>query len=144
MCGRYILAQQAKLERALQLGKVSWKFEVSYNVAPTQAVPVVRFAHGEREGLLMRWGLVPFFAKGEPPKYSTINARIETLESVATWRGPWSRGQRCLQFAAGFYEWHVNEAGQKQPFFIHLADQEIFAFASLWDRSFSGDGARIE
>ncbi len=144
MCGRYILAQQAKLERAIKLGKIRWQFEVSYNVAPTQPVPVVRLEEGERVGLLLRWGLIPYFARGVPPKYSTINAQIERLDSAPAWRGPWKRAQRCIQWAAGFYEWHVNELGQKHPYFIHLADQEVFGFASVWDRSVADDGTAVE
>ena len=57
-------------------------FPRSYNVAPTQPVPVVRTKEGKREGALMRWGLIPYFAKGVPPKYSTINARMETVETA--------------------------------------------------------------
>jgi putative SOS response-associated peptidase YedK len=144
MCGRYITAQAAALERAFNLGRVNWTFEPSYNVAPTQQVPVVRPSEDGPEGLTMRWGLIPFFARGVPPKYSTINATIEKLETGATWKGPWSRAQRCLQLAAGFYEWHLDEAGRKNPFFIHVEDQEVFAFAGLWDRSYTQDGTRIE
>jgi putative SOS response-associated peptidase YedK len=148
MCGRYVLTQAAKFERALQLARVSWSFEVSYNVAPTQSVPVVRLsrdgAEVAREGVMLRWGLIPFFAKGVPPKYSTINATIEKIDSGAVWRGPWGRGQRCILPAAGFYEWHLNEAGQKQPFFIHLVDHEVIGFAGLWDRSVGADGTPIE
>ena len=92
----------------------------------------------------MRWGLVPFFARGVPPKYSTINATVEKLETSPVWRGPWKRGQRCIQLAAGFYEWHLDAAGRKQPYFIHLADEEVFGFASLWDRSTDAQGVAIE
>ena len=56
----------------------------------------------------------------------------------------WQRGQRCIQVASGFYEWHVGADTRKQPFFIHLADREIFGFAALWDRSFTAEGAAIE
>ena len=69
MCGRYITAQAAAFEKAIRLGKVSWRFEPSFNVAPTQQVPVVRPSDDGPEGLTMRWGLIPFFAKGVPPKY---------------------------------------------------------------------------
>jgi putative SOS response-associated peptidase YedK len=144
MCGRYVTKDQAAIERAFAVVKPWWRFETSYNVAPTQQVPVVRSVVGEREGVLMRWGLVPFFAKGVPPKYSTINARIETVETAASYRGPWKRGQRCIQVAAGFYEWHLDADGRKQPFYIHLADREIFGFAGLWDRSIAADGTAIE
>jgi putative SOS response-associated peptidase YedK len=144
MCGRYVLAQAARFERELQLARVSWSFQISYNVAPTQAVPVVRAVNGEREALMMRWGLIPFFAKGVAPKYSTINATIEKVDNGPVWRGPWNRGQRCILPAAGFYEWHLNEMGEKHPFFIHLADQEVFGFAGLWDRSVRADGTAVE
>jgi putative SOS response-associated peptidase YedK len=68
MCGRYITAQAVAFEKAIKLGKITWLFEPSYNVAPTQQVPVVRPSEAGPEGLTMRWGLVPFFAKGVPPK----------------------------------------------------------------------------
>ena len=64
---------------------------------------------------MLRWGLVPFFCKGLPPKYSTINARVETVETAASYRGPWQRRQRCIQVAAGFYEWHVGADGGVEP-----------------------------
>jgi putative SOS response-associated peptidase YedK len=142
MCGRYIIQQAAKAERYWELYGTKWT--TSFNIAPSQQVPVVRSAHGVREGTLMRWGLIPFFARGEPPKYSTINAAIEKLETGMAWRGPWTRGQRCILPASGFYEWHVNHDGSKQPFLIQLADREDFGFAGLWDRSFKSDGSTIE
>jgi putative SOS response-associated peptidase YedK len=144
MCGRYIIRQLAAAEQEFKLARVSFGLADRYNVAPTQPVPIVRVAYGLTEGLDMRWGLIPFFARGEPPRYSTINARIETLDSAASYREAWSRGQRCLQLASGFYEWHVDPHGRKAPCFIRLADRELFAFAALWERSFSGDGTRIE
>jgi putative SOS response-associated peptidase YedK len=107
-------------------------------------VPVVRMADGEREGVTLRWGLVPFFAKGVPPKYSTINATIEKLTEGPCWRGPWKRGQRCILAAAGFYEWHVNEDGSKTPFYISCADQPVFGFAGLWESSHAADGDALE
>jgi putative SOS response-associated peptidase YedK len=143
MCGRYIIRQQAKALR-------EWEkygpppFLESYNVAPTQQVPIVRMRDGEREGAVVRWGLVPFFAKGEHGKFSTINARIETFEAAASYRGTWRRGQRCIQLASGFYEWHLDEYGRKAPYLISVADQELFGFAALWDRSVKDDGTALE
>jgi putative SOS response-associated peptidase YedK len=113
-------------------------------VAPTQLVPVVRSIEGVRRGSRIRWGLIPYFARGEAGKHSTINARIETVETAASYRDPWKRGQRCLQAAMGFYEWHVDAAGRKAPYYIHLKNQPIFAFAGLWDKSVNGDGSTIE
>ena len=120
---------------------VHWlEYERCFNVAPSQRVPVVRWFDGARQATLMRWGLVPFFARGVPPRYSTINATIENLESVASWRGPWKRGQRCALVASGFYEWHVLADGTKRPYYITCADQPVFTFAGLWDRSLAEDG----
>jgi putative SOS response-associated peptidase YedK len=92
----------------------------------------------------MRWGLVPYWAKGIPPKYSTINCTIEKLEIAPTWRGPWKRGQRCILPVAGFYEWKILEDGKtKQPYYIKPANSETFAFASLWDESRTDEGESI-
>jgi putative SOS response-associated peptidase YedK len=144
MCGRYVSPDEASIEREFNLVHQEWQFPSSFNVAPTQQVPILRQIQGERRGSTVRWGLIPFFARGEPPKYSTINARIETLETAASYRGPWNRGQRCLQFAAGFYEWHVDGEGRKAPYYIHLNDQPVFGFAALWDRSLKADGTAVE
>lgn len=143
MCGRYIIRQQTKALR-------EWDkygpppFLESYNVAPSQQVPIVRLREGESEFASVRWGLVPFFTRGEPPKYATINARLETFESGASYRGPWRRRQRCLQLASGFYEWHLDAYGRKSPYLVTVADQELFAFAALWDRSLREDGTAVE
>lgn len=116
-----------------------------YNVPPTRAIPAVRIVDGIRDCSLLRWGLVPFWAKGVAPKYSTISARIETVETAASYRGPWKRGERCILPISGFYEWQILEDGKsKQPFYITCADQEIFGLAGLWDRSLSAEGEAVE
>jgi putative SOS response-associated peptidase YedK len=143
MCGRYITKDQRALERELPFLDVKdWpQFEASYNIAPTQLAPVVIATPAGNVCQSMRFGLIPFFARGVPGQYSTINARVETLETAASYRGPWKRGQRCLVLASGFYEWHLLADGKsKQPYFIKLADQESFAFAGLWDSSKAEDG----
>jgi putative SOS response-associated peptidase YedK len=144
MCGRFISGNQAAIEREFSIGQALWSVATSYNVAPTHTVPVIRMQVGQRTGLMMHWGLIPYFARGVPPKYSTINATVENLERGAAWRGPWSRGQRCIMPAAAFYEWHLGEDGKKNPYLIKLADQELFGFAALWDRSLKADGDVIE
>ena len=141
MCGRYVSPDEASLEREFNLVRAEWRFPANYNVAPTQTVPAIRIDDGIAHAVPLRWGLVPFFAKGVPGKYSTINARIETIESGASYRGPWKRGQRCIIPALGFYEWQVTADGRKQPFFIHPDDQPVFGFAGLWERSAGGGGA---
>ncbi len=144
MCGRFTTPSQSEAERYFMVHLLRWRFERSYNVAPTLSVPVVRLAGTEREGVLMRWGLVPYFARGVPPKYSTINARVETLTTASAYRGPWERGQRCLLPATGFFEWHIKPDGTKQPYFIRTADQPVFGLAGLWDRSRGDDGSVVE
>jgi putative SOS response-associated peptidase YedK len=145
MCGRYVSPEDAAIEREFNLLRTEWQFPESFNVAPTQPVPIVRMHDGLRQGVRLRWGLIPFFAQGVPPKYSTINARVETVQTAASYRGPWSRGQRCLVVARGFYEWQTQADGRtKVPYYIHLNDQEIFAFAGLWDSSRNDRGERIE
>ncbi len=145
MCGRYVSPDEGSLEREFNLVRSpGLEIRTSYNVAPTQKVPVVRSSEGENSLELMRWGLIPFFAKGEPTKYSTINARIETVETAASYRGPWKRGQRCLQVATAFFEWHMNSDNRKAPFCISVVDQPVFAFAGLWDRSVRADGTFVE
>jgi putative SOS response-associated peptidase YedK len=133
MCGRYVSPDEASIEREFHLVRTEWQFPANFNTAPSQPVPAIRARDADREGVLLRWGLVPFFAKGKPGKYSTFNARSETLASSAIFRGPWKHGQRCIIPALGFYEWHVNTLGTKQPFYIHLEDQVIFGFAGLWE-----------
>jgi putative SOS response-associated peptidase YedK len=145
MCGRYVSPDEASIEREFNLVHAEWQFPPSFNVAPTQLVPVVRDVEGTSRGSLMRWGLIPFFARGVPTKYSTINARIETLQTAASYRGPWKRAQRCLVIARGFFEWQVQADGKtKVPYYIHTNDQETFAFAGLWDSSQTEAGDRIE
>ena len=142
MCGRYVLKQVREAEEYFRAHPSPWR--QSFNIAPTQQVACVRVEDGERCAVNLRWGLIPFFCNGMPPKASIINARIETVETAPSYRGPWARGQRCIQVASGFYEWHYDEHGRKVPYYIHALDQPVFGFAALWDRSRRDDGGVIE
>jgi len=148
MCGRYILASQAKSEKAFDVKRVRWHDLASYNVAPGREVPVVRLAAAddgaEREGVMMRWGLVPPFLKGENPKFPTMNARIETMEASPAFRDAWKKGQRCVVPAQGFYEWQMVPNAPRQPWFIGLANEAVMPFAGLWDRSVKADRTVLE
>jgi putative SOS response-associated peptidase YedK len=146
MCGRYISPLEAAIEREFALPKrrnPMGSYRQSYNVAPTQRVPAVRESGGERTCDLLRWGLVPFWAKGIAPKLSTINARVETIATAASYRGPWKRGQRCILPAAGFYEWQV-VGDRKQPWLIRVRDRDVFGLAGLWDASTTEAGETVE
>jgi putative SOS response-associated peptidase YedK len=121
---------------------------MSYNVSPSREVPVIRKAAaedgGEREGVMMRWGLIPPFLHGANPKFATANARLETMEASPAFRGPWTKAQRCIVPAQGFYEWKLRPGAPKQPWFIGLASREIMPFAGLWDRSVKADRTVVE
>lgn len=157
MCGRYVSPDEAALTREYTIDRknshiglsdaLERAYEASFNVAPTDRVPVVRVVRdrdGEREAVLMRWGLVPFWSKGLPPKFPTINATIEKLETAAAWKGPWARGQRCIIPASGFYEWQLRSDGKsKQPYFIKPVEDETFSLAGIWDNSFTATGERV-
>ncbi len=109
-------------------------FATSYNVAPQTAQPVVRFNRdtGQREFALLRWGLVPFWAKDSKIGYSTINARAEEAASKPAFREAMKK-RRCLVPADAFYEWQRLDPKSKQPFAVALHSGKPFAFAGLWD-----------
>jgi putative SOS response-associated peptidase YedK len=103
-----------------------------YNIAPTQLVPAVRLdGRGQRELARLQWGLVPSWADSPAIGNQLINARGETVASKPAFRDAFRR-RRCLLPADGFYEWK-KQGRAKQPFFIHLAHEQPFAFAGLWE-----------
>ncbi len=145
MCGRYSLTSPPEaMRRAFEITGALPNFARRYNIAPTQAAPVVRTASGApgRELALLRWGLVPSWSKGPDHRYSMINARAETVRSKPAYRAAFLH-RRCLVPADGFYEWR-RDAGGKQPYRIALADEELFAFAGLWERWQGEGGDEIE
>ncbi|MFT3906377.1 MAG: SOS response-associated peptidase [Steroidobacteraceae bacterium] len=112
-----------------------------YNVAQGREVAVVRSEQSEMAGGAMRWGLVPSFAMGTPPRRKSATARMETLDSQPLHRGPWKRAQRCLIPANGYYQWcALPEIRGRQPFYVHCTDQDVFAFAGLWTGSTKPNG----
>jgi len=141
MCGRYATKRdKQKLAEAFHVGKVfAEPYAPNYNIAPTTFQPVIREERDstEREMVLMRWGLVPFFAPSlaEWKGFSTFNAKTETITTSATWRGPF-KSRRCIVPADYFYEWKAlddSRKPKKQPYAIHLKSGEPLAFAGLWD-----------
>ena len=143
MCGKYILAQAAKAERALAIQRGHWDYPLSYRVLPTESVPVVVAEAQQRAAAMMRWGLIPWWAHGVPLKASTINATAERLESAPAYRDPWRRAQRCIFAMAGFYEPHLNADGSRVPYFLRLTEREVFGVAGLWERSRRADGTMV-
>ena len=130
MCGRFTSTVDPQLlaERfgiALPDG-----IEPRFNVAPTQRVLAVLDDHGSRAGRLLRWGLVPHWAKDQKIGFKMINARAETVAAKPAYRTLLAK-HRCLILADGFYEWRVDPDGVKRPVRFTLASGEPFAFAGL-------------
>ena len=129
MCGRFdnLIARDAYrgLFKAQRLPKSN--FPLRYNVAPTDQIPIVRIdpRDGEREVVMARWGLIPFWMK-EKPKVPHINARAETVHKLPLFREAFAK-RRCLIPATGFYEWQKREDG-KQPYRFRRKDLEPFAW----------------
>lgn len=139
MCGRYLRkGDKQKIAEEFHVRDVPASLVVvpDDNVAPTTTQPVIRLSREreEREIVLMRWGLIPFFAKSAKQfkAFSTINARAESVEERALWRAPLER-RRCIVPADGFYEWEKLDAKAKKPFVYTLKSGEILGFAGLWD-----------
>jgi putative SOS response-associated peptidase YedK len=110
--------------------------ETDYNVAPTTHQPIIRQSResGNRELILARWGLVPFFTKDlkEIKGLATINARAETIATSPIWREPMKK-RRCLIPVNAFYEWPKEGKPPKQPYAFELSHGSLFAFAGIWD-----------
>jgi len=135
MCGRYRLSRRKQMIEeyfSSVSGEDDWN--PRYNIAPTQSVPVIRLNPKEpvRQLSLMKWGLVPAWAKDVSGAASMVNARSETAATKAAFRDPLT-SRRCLIPADGFYEWQ-RRGKAKQPYCFEVEDGELFAFAGLWDR----------
>jgi putative SOS response-associated peptidase YedK len=136
MCGRFV--------QKTPLGEIQVLFETPnpvpnapprYNAAPTDSLAVVRFnpQTGARSLDLLRWGLVPLWAKDLSFGPKCINARSETVASNNIFKDAFER-RRCLVPADGFYEWQKQGGKTTQPYAIVPAEAGIFAFAGLWER----------
>jgi putative SOS response-associated peptidase YedK len=133
VCGRYTLAlaDPASVRGRFPIGE-SVEVRSRYNVAPGDDVlAVTTDREGSPRGELLRWGLVPSWAKSPDTGLKMINARLETVTERPAFRRSFER-YRCLIVADGFYEWRPNPGGPKQPFHITRADGGLFSFAGLW------------
>jgi putative SOS response-associated peptidase YedK len=145
MCGRYRLSRRKQLVEEYfdsVSGEEDWS--PRYNIAPTQLVPVIRQNPKEpiRELSLIRWGLVPSWAKDSSLATKMINARSETASTKPAFRDA-LRFRRCLIPADGFYEW--SRTGKaKQPYCFEVNGGELFAFAGLWDRWKDPSGTAVQ
>ncbi|MGH8302671.1 MAG: SOS response-associated peptidase [Steroidobacteraceae bacterium] len=135
MCERYVVPDQMLAERELAPEQAWWRFAASFNVAPARYVPAVRLHEGRSEAVMMRWGLIPAWAEGDPSAGEWLHLSCGALERSPLFRGPWLNGQRCILPFAGFYTWRLTPAGYRQPYFVQAKDRPVFAVAALWDRT---------
>ncbi|MBI4549995.1 MAG: SOS response-associated peptidase [Candidatus Omnitrophica bacterium] len=144
MCGRYSLSAKTKdLENEyLDLAGKIPLLRSRYNIAPSQEALVILQEEKKSPRFdLLRWGLVPSWAKEASIGARMINARAETLLEKPSYRGL-IRRRRCLVVADGFYEWKA-EGGKKQPYYARLRSGESFTFAGLWDAWLAPNGSEV-
>ncbi|MDA0706282.1 MAG: SOS response-associated peptidase [Proteobacteria bacterium] len=132
MCGRFAFYSPSEATAALFGVATSTAVVPHYNIAPSQYIAAIRNASDAgRELVMLRWGLLPFWAKDPGIGNRMINARMETVAEKPSFRAAY-RQRRCLVLADGFYEWKQDDGG-KTPYFVSLANGTPFAFAALWE-----------
>ncbi|MCK4696012.1 MAG: SOS response-associated peptidase [Candidatus Cloacimonetes bacterium] len=141
MCGRFALysSVQAIVDYAKILNRMQ-ELNPNYNVAPGQRIPVIINKQDGKYFDIFQWGLIPFWAKDPKIGYKMINSRAETIAEKPSFKYAFKR-RRCLIPANGFYEWRKKD---KQPFYIHLKDRELFTFAGIWENWKSPEGMNIK
>jgi putative SOS response-associated peptidase YedK len=120
MFSRYVSPDQASIEREFDLVRSAWEFSDNFNVAPMGPVPVIRVVDERPDPVLLNWGF------GEPVTYQV------PAEAMHDNRGVLAHGQRCILPALGFYAFRVSAERGRQPFYVHLEDQEVFGFPGFW------------
>jgi putative SOS response-associated peptidase YedK len=143
MCGRAKLPEdvsEIKLDLKIDFDEIGG-YRPRWNAAPTSQLPVVVSNQGQRTLTLMRWGLVPAWARDIKIGYSTFNARAEDIENRPAFRSAWKGGRRCLVIADGYYEWRDSD---RQPFAIALENRGPMTFAGLWDFWRGPDGKTLK
>ena len=148
MCGRYLLnGTPDEVARYFET-LVTDNFPPRFNIAPTQAVPIIRQDPATRaptrQYALVRWGFIPSWSKtGDFHGRPLINARSETAAEKPTFRTALAR-RRCLFPANGFYEWKT-EKGAKQPYRMQADDAlSLFALAGVWEHWLGADGTELD
>lgn len=147
MCGRYTnTAGPEELDERFGVPMLGRRGTHRYNIAPTEDVLTIVSPEGEAQARMLRWGLVPSWAKDAKVGYRMINARMETAATSPAYRGLISHSsRRALQIADGYFEWLASERrGQpRQPFHFKVDNGTPFAFAALWTSAVI-DGQRIQ
>lgn len=143
MCSRYFLDADGNIIAFTFRVPVNERIRKRFNIAPTQQAPVIRAGKdGAREAAMLRWGLVPFWARDLEVGTTMINARSEGVEAKPAFREALKQ-RRCLVPATGFFEWQA-EPGRKQPWAITVPGRPLVAFAGLWERWKPAAGEPVE
>ncbi|MGC8743382.1 MAG: SOS response-associated peptidase [Verrucomicrobiia bacterium] len=141
MCGRFSQAGNFDIIRKeCNVSQCAIDAKPRYNIAPSQPAQVIFNQEGTKS-IMMRWGLIPSWAKDESSGNKLINARAESLVEKPMFKNIFKR-RRCLIPADSFYEW--TKGKYKQPLRFLMKNDEPFAFGGLWDRWASPDGSVIE
>jgi putative SOS response-associated peptidase YedK len=146
MCGRARLSSdvsEIKLAFSIPPERSTPNIPANWNAAPTEELPVVRYdpRAGERSLDVMRWGLVPFWAKDIKVGFANINAKAEGIDARPAFREAFAR-RRCLVPFDCFYEWQ-KIGKDRQPYAVALADRRLMALAGLWETWRSPSGERV-
>jgi putative SOS response-associated peptidase YedK len=144
VCGRVRLSSEfSQIKIRLKLDDIFAppNFPPRWNLPPTEnMLCVVKDTEkGTRRAGMMRWGLLPHYAKDVKLAYSTFNARADGIETKPAFRDPWKRGHRCLVVTDGFYEWRKSD---KQPFAVCVKD-DLTIMAGLWSIWWSPAGEKV-
>jgi putative SOS response-associated peptidase YedK len=145
MCGRYRLTAKERYIRDHFGLADDPPWTPRWNIAPTQQIATIRQHRAEPKRMfgLVRWGLIPYWAKEPSIGMKTINAMSETAAEKPAFRDA-IRLRRCLIPADGFYEWVRLGAKEKQPYNVGMIDDSVFAFAGLWERWRDQDNNPVE
>jgi putative SOS response-associated peptidase YedK len=131
MCGRYSLSKsKIELEERFQAEMLP-DFNPRYNIAPTQLLPVIT-SQSPKGFSFFYWGITPEFGKNRPVAQKLINARAETVTEKVTFKSSFQK-RRCLIPADGFYEWKRLGKKTSIPYRFTLRENELFAFAGIWE-----------
>jgi putative SOS response-associated peptidase YedK len=135
MCGRFVLGDTDGIYLRYKIivsEDIKKKIKPRYNIAPSQYVPIIyQDKKQENKIEMMRWGLVPFWAKDPKIGFKMINARADTVAKKPSFKNL-LKSKRCIVPSTGFYEWKKTVKG-KIPYYIGLENNEIFALAGLYD-----------
>jgi len=145
MCGRFtITIEPAVFQQEFDLGNVPSEWTPRYNAAPSQPIPIVRNST-TRDVDMLRWGLIPFWAKEEKIGYRLINARSETVHEEASFKYAFKK-RRCLILADGFFEWQKSSTRgtPKAPYYFYMKNRKPITFAGLWESWQPKEGREIQ